>query len=286
MITPVIDTATGPASHAGASIVERLLDELAQMPANQGVALRLINVLEDPRAGAQAAAAVLAADPVLSTRVLRVANSSYYGLSGRVATLTFAITVLGFDTIRSLAVVNASNLSVDDAPPDFWARSAAVASGASLAARNVGAAAPEAFCAGLLHDLGSALLWRADPDGYRAMRERSARGDTPLPVAERLAYGGTGASLGAQVLAAWHFPEAVCQAIAGRHELSNRQHPPLLRSLQAGLVLADQIGPFADAPGLAATETLRAALLTPADVSRLVPQVRDAAEALVETLVS
>ena len=274
---------TAPASTAaGPTIVDRLLLELEQLPASRAIALRVLQVIDDPGTGAAEAAAAINADPALTARVLRVANSTYYGLSGRVASPAFAITVVGFQTVRSLAVVGAAGLGGPDAfRPGFWARSAAVASGAALVARRCGAPSPEAFSAGLLHDLGGALLRRYDRDGYDALRT-SALGGEPLPAAEQRVYGGTAATLCAQVLQAWHFPAPLYEAIGRRHDVTDRRAPALVRALQAGVALADLAGP-GGAAGRAATAAVASAGVRPEEVPALVAQVHEAATQLAAT---
>lgn len=266
-------------------LVGRLIHELERLPASRAVALRLVQVLDDPHAGAAAAAAVLSADPALTARVLRVANSAYYGLSGRVSTLSFAVTVVGFDTVRSLAVVGAAGIGgKDDVPAGFWRRSAAVAEAASLVSRRTGGGAAEAFSAGLLHDLGSALLWRSDRARYAAVVQEGARAGRTLALAEQREFGATGASLGADVLRSWHFPQEICDAIAGRHDVVDRGAPGLVRALQAGVVLCDLAEPYAAPIGPAGRATLAVAGIKPDQTTALANQVRAAAAELAGTL--
>jgi len=266
-------------------LVARLISELERLPASRAVALRLVQVLDDPQAGAVEAATVLRGDPVLTARVLRVANSVYYGLSGRVSTLSFAVTVVGFATVRSLAVVGAAGISgKDEVPPGFWRRSAAVAEASSLVARRSGGGTAEAFSTGLLHDLGSALLWRSDRQRYaKVLREAALPGRT-LALAQQREFGATGAALGADVLRAWHFPEEICDAIARRHDVVDRAAPGLVRALQAGLVLCDLAEPYAAPIGPAGRAALAVAGIKPDQTTPLVSQVRAAASQLAGTL--
>jgi HD-like signal output (HDOD) protein len=264
------------------TLVERLVQELDQLPASRGAALQVVRVVDDPNAGAADVSKAAGMDPALTARILRVANSVYYGLSGRVGTPSFAITVIGFQTVRSLAAVAAAGLTSPDAlPPGFWQRATAVASGTSLVAPRVRAAAPEAFCAGLLHDLGDALLRQHD----RAAHDRVLAGIAARPgkwarTREELrAYGGSHAELCAQVLAAWHFPAELCEAIAGHHADPSRTHPPLQRALIAGQVLAD-LAQTGAKPTIEQQEALNAASVPAQDVLALVEEVIGARDAL------
>lgn len=267
------------------TLVERLVQELDQLPASRGAALQVVRVVDDPNAGAADVSRAASMDPALTARILRVANSVYYGLSGRVGTPSFAITVIGFQTVRSLAAVTAAGLASPDAlPPGFWKRATAVASGASLVAPRVRAAAPEAFCAGLLHDLGDALLRQHDRAAHdRVLAAVAAQPDPWARTREELReFGGSHAELCAEVLGAWHFPEELCEAIAGHHAEPSRTHPPLQRALIAGQVLAD-LADLADTGGRVTgeqQEALSAASVPAQDVRALVEEVIGARDAL------
>lgn len=267
-------------------LISQLVLALEQLPAGRAAALRVVKIVDDPSMGAAEAAHAVSADPALTARILRVANSVYYGLSGRVASPAFAITVIGFQTVRSLAVMNAAGLASPDAfPPGFWAHSSAVASGASLVARRVGAGSAEAFSTGLLHDLGSALVRQHDRAGYDEILRLAEAGGLPVPVQELQTYGDTSASLCSQVLRSWRFPYEMCDAIARRYDLSDRKGPPMVRALHGGLALAALAAAEDRAtPGPAGQAALSAAGVKPDEVADLVDQVRAAAQQLAESL--
>lgn len=261
------------------SLVDLLVEELEALPASRGAALNVVRVVDDPETSAAQVATAASGDPALTARLMRLANSVYYGLSGRVRTPVFAVTVVGFQTVRSLAAVAAAGLAEAGAlPPGFWERAAGVASGASLVARQVGAPEPEAFCVGLLNDLGSALLRQHDRDRYDDL-VAAARGREELLLrAETAAYGGTHASLCAQVLETWNFPGDLCAAIGEHHAIPARTSPPLRRALQAGLAL-DALAQSAR-PATVVTAALTTAGVTSAQLPGLVEEVRTAAKAL------
>jgi hypothetical protein len=161
----------------GDARLEALLTQLENLPSHPTASSRVLWVADDPNASAADLAAAVSADPALTARAMRMANSAYYGLSGRVSSATFAVTVLGFSTVRSLAVATSAGVMGEDAyvPPGFWDHAAATACAASLVADRVRAPKPEAFSVGLLHDLGEALLYRADPGRTAAAHDEAGR---------------------------------------------------------------------------------------------------------------
>ena len=269
---------------APSGLLTALLLELEQLPPARAAALRVVQVVDDPSSGAADVAAAAASDPALTTRMLRMANSAYYGLSGRVSSPSFAVTVIGFATVRSLAAVSAAGFVGDgDLPPGFWARGAATASGTALIARRVGADAAEGFCVGILHDLGTALLYRHDPAVQGELMAR-ATPEEPVHRLEQVRYGGTHASLCADVLNAWHFPDELCAAIARHHDLPSVGGAPLRRALQGGIALAALAARTAGPSDLAVGGALDAALVPHRERSALVAQVRREADELVSAL--
>lgn len=195
--------------------------------------MMVLRVVEDPRASSGDLARVIEADPALSARVIRLANSPYYGLSRRVGSASRAVVLLGFSAVRALAVSAAYSLLVDDTDlgvPGFWAHSVATAIGASCVARVIGGSMSEAFSAGLLHDVGLGL--GADLEDH----------------AER----------GAVALESWRFPEEFVAAVAQHHLLPTRADDVLVRLVRAGESLAVLANPESDidGPQLPATDAL------------------------------
>ena len=269
---------------AGGLGLKDLLLELEQLPPARAAALRVVQVVDDPASGAADVAAAASIDAALTARMLRMANSAYYGLSGRVASASFAVTVVGFQTVRSLAAMSAAGFVGDgDLPPHFWSRGAATAAGSSLLARRLGADVAQAFCVGILHDLGTALLWRHSPERQAELLARATEAE-PAHVLEFQEYGATHASLCADVLAAWHFPDELCVAIGRHHDTPSSGAAPLRRALQGGIALSaladDRVAPR-DPFTLACLE---AAGVGSGEVQALVGQVRKEAEELTGAL--
>ena len=282
-----IDTAsTVPVAQqpAGASLTETLTEALQQLPPSRAAALRVVQVVDDSDTSASDVAKAVSVDPALTARIMRVANSAYYGLSGRVGSPAFAVTVVGFQTVRSLAALSAAGIAGDGEMPDhFWVRAARTASGAALVARRVGAPGPEAFCAGLLHRLGSALLHRYDRSGYSVLLGTSTSRRHLLSL-ERNAYGSTHAQLCADVLEGWQFPSGLTSAIRQQDIEPREARDPLLRALILGRMLSDQLCGDIELADPALQAALAAGHVRPVELRALLEQVEVAAEQLAQAL--
>jgi HD-like signal output (HDOD) protein len=219
--------------------VERLVRDLDALPAQQAVAVRVLHVSGDPRSSATDLAGAVMADPAITTQVIRLANSAYYGLSGRVGSLPFAVTVVGFLSIRSVVAAFAAGALGGEVPvPDgFWERAAASASASSLIAPRVGAQRADAFSMGLLHELGDFLLYKASPEAHAEVHESAAHWDCRRRCRiERALFGIDHGQALARCLEAWLFPEEFVEAIDGHAEVT-RIGPALCRALTGGQAL-------------------------------------------------
>jgi HD-like signal output (HDOD) protein len=194
--------------------LERVLASIDTMAAQRPVAAHLVSLSYAEDTSAKELSRVLASDVALAGRVLKLANSAFYGMRGRVTSLQFAVTVVGFGTVRTMATVALTDLD-DEArlPEDFWQVSTGVALAASALAPRFAERPQDALCLGLLAQLGVALLHHDDPDGYAALsrRERSFAGRRSAEVQR---YGISALRLSSVALEQWSFPAGMVQPLA------------------------------------------------------------------------
>lgn len=222
--------------------VEALTHGHHALPAAQASAVRVMHVADDADASVSDLAAAVAVDPVLTAQVMRLANSAYYGLSRQVRSAEFAVSVLGFSTVRSLAASCAAGTLHEGVrlPTDFWEHAAACAVATALVGSHFDIGAAEAFSLGLLHDLGSALLCRIDPGGYAFVEAAdNAHDERAALELERDHLGVDHAEAGGAVLEAWRFPASFVDAVATHHDRPPHKPSPQRRALAGGQVLAD-----------------------------------------------
>lgn len=168
-------------------------------------------------------------DPGLTAKVLRTANSSFFGQARTVDTVERAVTVLGVAMVRSLAISVAVFESVGGALPaaavdQVWRHSLATATTARLLATRTGRGnRDDAFTAGLLHDAGRLLLMRRFPELYAGLDA-----DAPVEERERAALGVDHGTVAGWLFEAWQLPPEVVQAVAQHHAASPAAGLPTL----------------------------------------------------------
>jgi HD-like signal output (HDOD) protein len=228
---------------AALDAVVRDIHEISTLP---HIAIRVMEVANDPNSGAVDLKEVMESDPALSARVLRVVNSSAYGLRERVTNLQYAIAYLGIKQIRNLAVTAAvSEVFHDDEPIGSYSRSGLwrhlVSVG--ICARLIGLRLSfgnfeDMFLAGLLHDVGIVL---EDQCLHPRFAEMMAGLDdrAPLCAVEREHFGFDHAQLGHRIGQDWHFPPTVQAAIRHHHAAAGYrgEHVQVVRCVEVANLL-------------------------------------------------
>jgi putative nucleotidyltransferase with HDIG domain len=198
------------------------LKQLRDLPPLPSVVLDLIGSFGREDVDVTTLAEKMSRDQALAAKILRLANSSFYGLPAKVRTVTQAIVVLGFASARALAVASSviENFSpgghhVDVA--EFWRHSIAVALGAKNLARRANLDQDFAFVAGLLHDVGQLVLAIGFPDEYARVRAACACDDITVSEAELRVLGVDHQRAGQLLAEMWKFPPLIQRAI-GHHD--------------------------------------------------------------------
>lgn len=206
-------------------LVVQQIDEISTLP---DVALRVIEVTNNPDAGAQELKTAIETDVSLSARVLRMVNSSAYGLRTPVTNLQMAVAYLGFRQIRNLALTACiSDVFKDDHQVGsysrrmLWRHMVSVGVCARMVAvRRQIAAFEDVFLAGLMHDIGILLEDQYCNKRFRQMME-SLDPSQPLEASERQRLGFAHTDLGAAVAQAWRLPDMVIETIRHHHSSIN-----------------------------------------------------------------
>lgn len=214
---------------------------IGNLPSLPAVVVELLQSLDDADADTDLLARKISRDQALVAKMLRVANSSFYGLQGKVGSIQDAIVVLGLRGVRTLAsaaavagVFGKTSASGYDFRV-FWRHSIGVALCARALAPRMRANAENAFAAGLLHDIGRLVLASCFPAHFKAALDYRQRLDCPLLDAERALLGIDHAQVGRVLTERWKFPSLMSQAIAGHHAPDGQE----TRSLACVLHVAD-----------------------------------------------
>jgi len=210
--------------------IHELLEKRLSIPTLPDVVVKIRQAIDDPEAGMREIGSLIAQDAPLMAKVLRIANSSYYGLAGRCISPEQACTVLGMRALRNIvnqvAIMDAfKNASGGYDVKDIWDHSLQTAQVAAfLARRGVYRTLlnpAEFYTCGLLHDIGKVFMLSAMGDAYMQALEDFQAGDN-LVACEQERFGFDHAAAGAFVANHWELPEAIKHSIEFHHGPLNK----------------------------------------------------------------
>ncbi|MGC3966143.1 MAG: HDOD domain-containing protein [Pirellulales bacterium] len=242
--------------------------ELYSLPA---VAMEVLSLADESQADAARLKRTISRDPALSAKLLRVVNSSLFGVSRQISDLGQAVNLVGVKALKLLVLgfslpERMFTSKNGDVLRHYWTRTLTRAVACREFAATVGHRhAEEAFIAGLLGDLGVLVFIQEGGDRYVAMYRRAQDGDPPLAVAERRYYGFNHVDLTARLLVDWKLPLVLCETVReglGIRESDDERKPAAgaaavlrLADLLSAIVvdertdlwpqLLDEAGPFA-----------------------------------------
>lgn len=268
---------------------ESVVENLSDMPAMPMVASKVLQMMQDPDVNAGELADAIAHDTVMTTQILKMANSSYYSLAHRVKTVDHAIVILGERTMRNLvlaASLRGVNRRFGLMEKMLWEDSIGCAVGARAVARRFDSADPEeAFLGGLLRHFGRIVMNAWDGERYLRVMEEMYNGEGSLEAMERRHFPTSHAMVGAAVLRKWNFSENLVRLVLNHDDFTfDPQEDPALYRLAATVNLAEHfcrrlgIGQRAPEPdrNLAITPGARALSLDHAAIETVLEEFEEA----------
>jgi HD-like signal output (HDOD) protein len=179
----------------------------------------------NPSTSAKEVAQIISSDPALTSKVLRVVNSSFYGFPNRITTVSHAIVILGFNTIKSI-VLSSTIFDVfrrggkpgDFDRAEFWKHSIGCGAAAKVLGRRINyPMLEELFIAGLLHDVGKIVLDQYVPDKFAEVGALVRSRDILIAEAETQVLGVTHADVGAWLFEKWNLSKGLTDTVRCHH---------------------------------------------------------------------
>lgn len=224
---------------------------IRDLPSLPIVVMELLNSFEQPEASTAALANKILQDQALAAKTLRLANSSFYGLQHKVTTIQQAITVLGFDSVRTLVMAAGvmTNFSGGGQKnfdfTNFWRHAIGTALCAKSLARTLKLSQDYAFISGLLHDIGKLVLAIRFPEQYSKVIAYRTEHDCTMLEAEREVAVVDHAVVGFALAEYWKFPIVIQKSIGNHHAPMQ----PDLGAMPSVIHVADAIAHALDLSG-------------------------------------
>jgi putative nucleotidyltransferase with HDIG domain len=224
--------------------LELMIMTASDLPTIPVVATKVMQLIESESATAEELAKIVASDPAVAARVLKISNSSFYGCQRQIQTLSHAIVVLGFGTLKSL-VIAASVKQVYQpyglTEKMLWEHSF----GAGLAARIIAKETrvvneEEAFLGGLFHDIGKIIMNTMNSTQFQDVTQRCYNDGISFEDAEQQVFSYTHSEVGGLVIKKWNFPDMLMRAVLNHHTFDfSEDGDPVLVQLTCVVGLAD-----------------------------------------------
>ena len=206
--------------------LSRIIRNIRDLPTLPRTILKITETINHPKSSASDLAGIITNDQVLTARLLRLVNSSFYGFPQKISTVTTAIVLLGFDAIRNLLLTSSvfdlfsNNKKTKTAVMDaYWDHSF----GCALGAKVIGEflryeKVEELFVAGLLHDIGKIVEMIFLPDGFSSVASMVNEQNILFITAEERVLGYTHAEIGKLLAEKWNLPPKLIHIIACHHD--------------------------------------------------------------------
>ena len=206
--------------------IKSVLSRLSELPTPPAALYKMLDALSNPKLSMARISKTVMEDPALSSKMLKLANSPYYGFQKEVMSVEHAMVLLGVETVKALAlgvsIFNTFHNSTELKGVNkagLWTHFLAVGLCAQLIAKAARMTAPDvAFTAGIIHDIGRLALLRLFPADSAAVVERLQNGELTLIEAEKEAFGLDHQEAGAFLADHWSLPEELHDCIALHHD--------------------------------------------------------------------
>lgn len=205
--------------------IKAILKKIEDLPPMPAIASKLMRLTSDMDTNIETLIDHIERDQALTAKMLRLCNSSYYGMPRRIASIRQAVVLLGFNTIFKLVITSSSSLHFSRgakgyglSAQELWRHSVGTALSCEILARKFRFEKTDAaYTAGLLHDLGKVVLTEFVQEELEKIIEAVHAGRSFLE-AEREILGMDHAQIGGKLARLWKFPEEMIEAIKYHHE--------------------------------------------------------------------
>lgn len=214
---------------------EEIIQHIDKLPAFSSTVSKIMLLANNPKASPGDLIQAISLDPLMTTKVLGLINSAYFSMREKVVSLKRAVIMLGFNTIKNVAIGSAvvSSIKMRNnykwfTGDQFWEHSLGVGIGAKIIAVKSGVSAQdqdEYFIAGLLHDIGKVVFIMHNPEEHAVISAVDFVPGTQKTLLEAIEFGIDHAELGGLVAKKWDLPPSLLEPIRLHHTLAPTGNP-------------------------------------------------------------
>ena len=238
--------------------IKKILNRVVAIPTLPSMVREVLSLLQRKNTTAYDLQQVITKDPAIAVKVLKLVNSSYYGFPSKIASIQHALTILGFNTLRSLVLsisaFDSLSKGLDRSAFDFTQYSIHC-NACAITAKIIAKTTPnideeDAFAIGLLHDIGKVIMCKYMNREFSEVAHNVRQTRRPVFEAEQEILGFTHADIGGWLAEHWKLPETIATGISKHHHIST-DHPdklPAIVHIADILCIAKGLGTEKDMP--------------------------------------
>ena len=198
--------------------IQKLINDLKEIPAMPNVVMQAINLVKDPNASVKDLANIICYDQSLSAKVLTLVNSAYYGFSQQITSIGRALALIGMVKSKNIIITIAMRpMFTKQSDKELWKHSIRVAVGCEYFAKHKNLLnSDEAFVLGFMHDVGKMVFNMKDPQFYNKMQERLENGEKTINL-EKEEFGCDHTQIGIILAKRWQLPVIITNVIKYHH---------------------------------------------------------------------
>ncbi len=205
------------------SYVQQLIEKEITLPSPPAIAVQILNTVKKEDAALSELARIIAADPALTGKMLQIANSGFYALKSEVTSIDRALSVLGTNIIKNIALsfVIATDMRGEKQSSfdfdNYWRRSVTSAVAAELLVNQLGRKDDDIFVTALLHDIGMLVLYLHKRDDYSSLLQQEPLTDETLSDMESIRYNFCHQQVSSILIKKWGLPDSISEPIGYHH---------------------------------------------------------------------
>lgn len=199
--------------------IKDFVTKINNMPAMPNIIVKALSIIKNETTGVNDLVQLISCDQALTTEVLKIVNSAYYGFSQQITSMSKALPLLGMAQIKNIILAVAmKSMITTQGGKDLWRHCIKVAIGCEMMASTLKIIdSSDAFVIGFLHDLGKMIMNLRNSKIYAKVQEATAKGVNILQ-AENMLIGCNHAEVGALLAKRWQLPVAVTNCIKYHHQ--------------------------------------------------------------------
>ncbi|MCK5914240.1 MAG: HDOD domain-containing protein, partial [Desulfuromusa sp.] len=201
----------------------KLIEKEVTLPSPPAIAVQILNAVQNHESDLSELVKIISADPALTGKMLQIANSSFYSLKSEVTSIDRALSVLGTNIIKNIALsfVIATDLRGEDQSgfdfDDYWRRSVTSAVAADLLSQQLGQKDEDIFVTALLHDIGMLVIFLSKGDDYSELFQEIRFSEKSLIDLEKQRYNFDHQQVGSILAKKWGLPDRISIPIGYHH---------------------------------------------------------------------